>query len=82
VIQATWFFTLGAVVAWFVAAADDFEGVICYGGDASGLVCDGVGFEGRTVLWLAPVVIFACAVIRAVARRIALRMVVSGLPHN
>ncbi|WP_143674491.1 MULTISPECIES: hypothetical protein [Streptomyces] len=70
------------MIAWLVAASHDFEGTICYGGDASGLVCDGVGFEGETVLWLAPVVIVACAAIRAIARRVVLRAIaadVSGM---
>ncbi|GAA3793763.1 hypothetical protein GCM10022206_37240 [Streptomyces chiangmaiensis] len=79
VVQATWFFTVGAVIAWLVAASHDFEGTICYGGDASGLVCDGVGFEDESVLWLAPVVIVACAVIRAIARRAALKIIAADV---
>lgn len=79
VIRATWFFTVGAVIAWFAAASHGFEGVICYGGNAALSTCDGVGFEGQTVLWLAPVVILACAAVRGVARRMALKIITAGM---
>ncbi|UGQ13617.1 hypothetical protein LO772_08450 [Yinghuangia sp. ASG 101] len=71
----TWFLTVGAVIAFFMALPPDPDASICYGGgdDATG-TCNGVEFGTVTVMWLAPAVVAAAQAIRAWAQRKAHRI--------
>lgn len=74
VTSVTWFLTVGAVIAFFMALPPDTNATICYGGgdDATG-TCNGVAFGTLTVMWLAPAVVAAAQTVRAWAQHKATR---------
>lgn len=72
---ATWFVTVGAVIAFLMALPPDPDASICYGGgDETIGLCNGVEFGTVTVMWLAPAVVAAAQMVRVWAQRKANRI--------